>query len=51
LYITGLSEQAKQVLGLFKWGPVFLTLNENPLIEYSKASTSDEILEIENSYF
>jgi pre-rRNA-processing protein TSR3 len=51
LFITGFDEQAKQILRLLKWGPTFFTLNEKPLIDYSKASNTEEITEIERSYF
>jgi len=51
LLIIGLDVQAKEILGLFKWGPTFLTLNQNLLLDYSKAQTVDEIRKIQAEYF
>ncbi|MEM3003904.1 MAG: DUF367 family protein [Candidatus Bathyarchaeia archaeon] len=51
LIITGLSECGRKMLGVFKWGATFLTLNNEPLADYSQARDQREILEIERSYF
>ncbi len=51
LKVVGLDDQAEQITGLYKWGPTFLTLNENPLLEYARAGTQEEVRNIEQSYF
>ncbi len=51
LYITNYKGEAKKILSLFKWGETFLTLNENPLKDYSKAKSEEEILKLEKEYF
>lgn len=51
LYIVGHDEQARKVLRIYKWGPVFLALNKNLLEEYSQAENIEEIEEIEKAYF
>ncbi|MBS7623197.1 DUF367 family protein [Candidatus Bathyarchaeota archaeon] len=51
LIITGLSEYGRKLLAVFKWGATFLTLNSEPLIDYSQAKDQREILEVERSYF
>ena len=50
LYILGETENAKEILNLYKWGPHFLTLNKEPLEEYKKAKNSNEIIEIMKQY-
>jgi pre-rRNA-processing protein TSR3 len=51
LYITNYKEEAEKILSLFKWGETFLTLNKNPLKDYSKAKSEEEILRLEKEYF
>ncbi|MCL4517688.1 MAG: DUF367 family protein [Thaumarchaeota archaeon] len=51
LYIMNFKEQARKMLSLYKWGETFLTLNIDPLEEYSRAESQDEISSIERSYF
>lgn len=43
LMITGFAEEARRILGLFKWGPTFLELNKDRLEAYSKASCDEEL--------
>ena len=50
LYIAGFKEQAGAILRVFKWGPGFIKLNQELLEEYSKASNSKEIVEIQRRY-
>ncbi len=47
LYIAGFKEDAEKVMSIFKWGPVFLSLNRELLNAYSKASTSSEVVKIQ----
>ncbi len=51
LYIIGFEKQACLLLSKFKWGPHFLTLNEEPLREYAAAKSEAEVSEIERSFF
>lgn len=50
LLITGFTEAAKQLLGMFKWGETFLTLNQDPLEEYA-STPLDRIMQCEREYF
>jgi pre-rRNA-processing protein TSR3 len=50
LYITGFSEQAKELLSKFKWGPQFIMLNEELLEGYAQAKNSAEVVKVQNEY-
>lgn len=50
LYIIGLNQKAERLLSLFKWGPSFLSLNQELLYRYSKAEDSAEIVRIQNQF-
>ncbi|MCS7127855.1 MAG: DUF367 family protein [Sulfolobales archaeon] len=50
LYITGHVEVALKLAGLFKWLKTFLELNKEPLEEYSKARSIEELIEVEKSF-
>lgn len=50
LYILGEKEHAALILNKFKWGPVFLDLNREPLEKYSAAKDSGEVVKIQNDY-
>ena len=51
LYILGEVEEAERYLGIYKWGPTFLTLNHDPLEDYRKCRTEDKVLQREREYF
>ena len=51
LYILGNQDQARELLGKFKWGPVFTELNKDLLKSYSKALKAKDIIDIQNEYF
>jgi pre-rRNA-processing protein TSR3 len=51
LIVMGFRESAARLLGLFKWGASFLTLNDQPLRSYSLASDVKAMLEAEAQYF
>lgn len=51
LYIVGLKKEADRLVNAFRWGPVFIALNKNPLEEYSLAKNRENIGEIEGTYF
>lgn len=51
LYILGFKEEAERLLKPFKWGPVFIALNKQPLEEYCTAENEEAIRKIEESYF
>ncbi len=50
LYILGEKEQAALILNKFKWGPIFLELNREPLERYSKSRDSTEVVRIQGEY-
>ena len=50
LYIADFREQAEELLSKFKWGPQFITLNEELLEGYAQAKDSTEIVKIQNDY-
>jgi pre-rRNA-processing protein TSR3 len=51
LYILGSRKTARDIMNKFKWGHTFFDLNSEPLEEYSRASSPEEIRDIEDSYF
>jgi rRNA small subunit aminocarboxypropyltransferase len=51
LYILGNKRIAQDIMNKFKWGHTFFDLNSEPLEEYSRASSPEEISDIEDSYF
>ena len=48
---SGDKAEAESYLSIYKWGPTFLTLNEDPLAEYSPADSEDEVRELEREFF
>ena len=51
LYIMGFKNYAGRILASFKWGETFLTLNREPLEDYSKVETAAEISRAEAQFF
>lgn len=51
MYITGDPELASRYLSIYKWGPTFETLNKEPLEEYSRAETQEDIMTLEREFF
>jgi pre-rRNA-processing protein TSR3 len=51
LYILNFKDAARKYLALYKWGETFLTLNFEPLEDYSKAESEDQIISLEREYF
>ena len=50
LYILGEEEHARLLLSKFKWGEVFLKLNEMPLKDYRNAEDSNGVIEVMKAY-
>lgn len=50
LYILGETDQAGDILQIYKWAPHFLILNKEPLHDYQSAKNSKEIIEKMNEY-
>jgi pre-rRNA-processing protein TSR3 len=50
LYIMGFEGQAVRVLEKLSWGLGFLELNHEPLVRYSEAKTSAEVVAIQSDY-
>ncbi|MDV3294171.1 MAG: DUF367 family protein [Nitrososphaerales archaeon] len=51
LYILGEVEEARRFLAIYKWGPTFETLNQEPLEAYRNARTEGKVLQRERQYF
>lgn len=50
LYITGFKEEAAAVLGCFKWGESFLTLNSELLGKYADCADSAEVVKVQTEW-
>lgn len=50
LYILGEVTHATEILRIYTWGSRFLELNQEPLEEYRKASTSAEVIQVMKKY-
>ncbi len=50
LYITGFKDIAENLLSIYKWGPVFISLNYKFLEAYSRAKDSIETIRIQQSF-
>ena len=50
LFILGYAELAHKLLDKFKWGHTFYDLNQNLLLDYSKAESEDDIQSILQDY-
>ncbi|MCW4015741.1 MAG: DUF367 family protein [Candidatus Bathyarchaeota archaeon] len=50
LYIANFSEQAKELLSKFKWGPQFIILNEELLEAYAQAKDSTDVVKVQTEY-
>ena len=51
LHLVGNIEQSRQVLGAFRWGERFFELNHEPLMEYSDAKSSRELVDLQFEFF
>ncbi len=50
LIILGYRPQAGKILGIYKWSSNFLVMNEQPLLEYEKTKTSEEVIKAQNEF-
>ena len=50
LYIMGWTEEAEDLMSIFKWGPGFITLNREPLDDYAQAKNSREVVDVQLQY-
>ncbi|ADM12246.1 ribosome biogenesis protein TSR3 [Encephalitozoon intestinalis ATCC 50506] len=50
LYICGFKEEAYEILNEFNYGNEFYKLNEDLLEEYSKCTSSAEVVEVQNRF-
>jgi len=51
LYLVGRREQAREVLGAFRWGERFFELNQEPLDAYASAKSSGELVDLQFEFF
>jgi len=51
MYILGEVEEATRYLSIYKWGPHFLTLNQEPLEAYRRSRTEGKVLHEKREYF
>lgn len=51
LYLAGRVDEARKVLGAFRWGERFFELNQDPLDAYAEASTSSELVALQFEFF
>tara|TARA_B110000444_G_scaffold144628_1_gene135297 strand:- start:2746 stop:3306 length:561 start_codon:yes stop_codon:yes gene_type:complete len=51
LYLIGEREQAREVLGAFRWGERFFELNKEPLDAYAEAKSSSELVDLQFEFF
>jgi pre-rRNA-processing protein TSR3 len=50
LYIAGFKKQAEDTMSVFKWGPTFITLNQEPLDAYAKCESSTEVVQVQKEF-
>lgn len=50
LYIIGYENQAKKIMGIFKWGPNFFVVNKEPLELYAQAANWEEVMRYEREF-
>ena len=51
MYILGEVEEAQRYLSIYKWGPTFLTLNQEPREAYRRSRTEGKVLQAQMDYF
>ena len=51
MYVLGEVDEASSYLNIYKWGPTFLTLNQEPLEAYRRSRTEGAVLRAEREYF
>lgn len=50
-YITGQRERAEDILSVFKWGPVFLVVNREPLDTYAACPDGESVKKAQDLFF
>ncbi len=50
LYIAGYKTEAEDIMSVFKWGPSFITLNQELLDAYAKCESSTEVVQIQKEF-
>lgn len=50
LIILGYRDQGTNILNIYKWSSNFLVMNEQPLVEYEKSNTSEEIIKAQEEF-
>ena len=47
LYISGFKAEAEDIMSVFKWGPSFITLNQELLDAYAECETRTEVVQVQ----
>jgi pre-rRNA-processing protein TSR3 len=50
LYVVGFGSEAERLLGIFKWGLHFITLNKDLLDAYAGAKDSGEVVKLQKAF-
>jgi len=50
LYIANFTQEAENLLSIFKWGPQFIRLNQKLLDTYAKTKDSSEIIKLQKNF-
>lgn len=50
LYIAGFKDKAEDLMSVFKWGPSFITLNQEPLDAYAECASSTEVVQVQKEF-
>ena len=51
LHIVGFRAESARLLSIFKWGPTFLTLNQQPLEAYEQVVDETDLAKAESDFF
>ena len=50
-FLMGQNRQAEELLSKFRWGEQFMNLNKEPLIAYTGAKSSAELVSLQFEFF
>jgi pre-rRNA-processing protein TSR3 len=50
LYIAGFKGESEDLMSIFKWGPSFITLNQELLDAYAECASSTEVVQVQKEF-